>query len=218
MAGAAGRVASAQSGVCRRNRGIDQNDPALRPMPARRAPRRPGSVGALEDDRLRRRAAAGRSRRPLRLRRPDERREVPRLGRAVPRSRPQARRFRHPRQSVEPQGRGRQNGDPRTPAPVSSTCRPTVPISTRSSNGSPSSKPCCAKPRREPSTPSSTPSPARSKPSPRTNAQTISQTQAIDANNENACLMTFRAEKARRGPLGEGGCPLPATRVGSGVR
>ena len=57
-------------------------------MPAWRAPRRPGSMGALEDDHLRRRAAAGRSRRALRLRRPDERREVPRLGRAVPRSRP----------------------------------------------------------------------------------------------------------------------------------
>jgi hypothetical protein len=41
----------------------------------------------------------------------------------------------------------------RTPAPVCSTCLPTVPISTRSSRGSPSSKPSCAKPRREPSTP-----------------------------------------------------------------
>ena len=44
----------------------------------------------------------------------------------------------------------------------------------------------CAKPRREPSTPSSTPSPPHSKPSPPTNAQIISQTQVIDANNENA--------------------------------
>ena len=32
-------MATGQSGVCRRNRRIDQNDPALRPMPARRAPR-----------------------------------------------------------------------------------------------------------------------------------------------------------------------------------
>ena len=47
-------------------------------------------------------------------------------------------------------------------------------------------KACCAKPPRAPSTPSSTPSPARSKPSPQKNAQTISQTQDIDANNENA--------------------------------
>jgi transposase len=45
-------------------------------------------------------------------------------------------------------------------------------------------KPCCARPRREPSTPSSTPSPARSKPSRPTNAQTISQTQAIHTNKE----------------------------------
>src|SRR5579862_1320530 len=48
------------------------------------------------------------------------------------------------------------------------------------------SKRYCVKPRREPSTPSSTPSPPPSKPSPPTNAQTISQTQDIDANNENA--------------------------------
>ena len=99
MAGAAGRMAPAQSGVCRRNRRIDQNDPALRPMPARRAPRRAGSMGPLEDDDLRRRAAAGRSHRALRVRRADQRRDVPRLGRAVPRSRAQARRHRHPGQS-----------------------------------------------------------------------------------------------------------------------
>ena len=104
-------MATGQSGVCRRNRRIDQNDPALRPMPARRAPDRAGSVGPLEDDDLPRRAAAGRSGCALRLRRADQRREVPCLGRAVPRSRTQARRYRHPRQSAEPQGRGRQNGD-----------------------------------------------------------------------------------------------------------
>ncbi len=57
-------------------------DPALRPMPARRAPGRAGSVGPLEDHDLHRRAAAGRSGRALRVRRADQRREVPRLGRA----------------------------------------------------------------------------------------------------------------------------------------
>ena len=72
-------MATGQSGVCRRNRRIDQNDPALRPMPARRAPDRAGSVGPLEDDDLPRRAAAGRSGCALRLRRADQRREVPRL-------------------------------------------------------------------------------------------------------------------------------------------
>ena len=72
------------------------------------------------------------------------------------------------------------------PAPGCSTCLPTAPISTRSSSGSPNSKPCCAKPRREPSTPVSTPSQPHSKPSLPTNAQIISQTQDIDANNENA--------------------------------
>ena len=51
-------------------------------------------------------------------------------------------------------------------------------------------KPCCARPRREPSMPSSTPSPARSKPSRPTNAQTISQTQAIHTNNENALKLS----------------------------
>jgi hypothetical protein len=61
-----------------------------------------------------------------------------------------------------------------------------VPISTRSSSGSPSSKPCCAKPRREPSTPLSKQSPTGSKPSSQANAQTTSQTQDIDANDENA--------------------------------
>ena len=86
-------------------------------MPARRAPRRAGSVGPLEDDNLRRRAEAQRSRRALRLRRANERREVPRLGRAVPRSRTQARRCRHPRQSVEPQSRGRQNSDRESRSP-----------------------------------------------------------------------------------------------------
>jgi transposase len=85
MAGAAGRMATGQSGVCRRNRRINQNDAALRPMPARRAPRLARSAGSLEDDDFRRRAAAGRSRRAVRLRRADQRREVPRLGRAVPR-------------------------------------------------------------------------------------------------------------------------------------
>ena len=40
-----------------------------------------------------------------------------RLGRAVPRSRAQARRHRHPGQSVGPQGRGRQNGDPKRSRP-----------------------------------------------------------------------------------------------------
>src|ERR1700678_4146549 len=79
MAGAAGRMASAQPGLCRRNRRIDQNDAALRPMPARRAPRLAGSVGSLENHHLHRSAAAERSRRALRLRRPDQRREVPRL-------------------------------------------------------------------------------------------------------------------------------------------
>ena len=157
-------MAAGQSGVCRRNRRIDQNDPALRPMPARRAPGRAGSVGPLEDDDLPRRAAAGRSGCALRVRRADQRREVPRLGRAVPRSRAQARRYRHSRQSAEPQGRGRQNGDRETPAPDCSTCLPTAPISTRSSSGSPNSRPCCAKPPRELSTPSSRPSQARSKP------------------------------------------------------
>ena len=39
-------------------------------------------MGPLEDDDLRRRAAAGRSRRALRVRRADQRRDVPRLGRA----------------------------------------------------------------------------------------------------------------------------------------
>ena len=52
-------------------------------MPARRAARGVGSMGPLEDDHLRRRAAAAPSRRALRVRRPDQRREVPRLGRAV---------------------------------------------------------------------------------------------------------------------------------------
>ena len=46
MAGAASRMASAQPGLCRRNRRIDQNDAALRPMPARRAPPLAGSVGS----------------------------------------------------------------------------------------------------------------------------------------------------------------------------
>jgi transposase len=82
-------MATAKSGVCRRNRRIDQDDPALRPMPARPAPGHAGSMGPLENDHLRRRAAAGRSCRALRLRRADQRREVPRLGRAVPRSRTQ---------------------------------------------------------------------------------------------------------------------------------
>ena len=67
--------------------------------------------GHLEDDDLRRRAAAGRSHRALRVRRADQRRDVPRLGRAVPRSRLAPGRYRHPGQSVEPQGRGRQGGD-----------------------------------------------------------------------------------------------------------
>ena len=67
--------------------------------------------GHLEDDHLRRRAAAGRSHRTLRVRRADQRRDVPRLGRAVPRSRLAPGRYRHPGQSVEPQGRGRQDGD-----------------------------------------------------------------------------------------------------------
>jgi hypothetical protein len=111
MAGATGRMAPEQSGVCRRDRRIDQDDAALWPMPARRAPRRAGSLGPLEDDDLHRRAAAGRSHRALHVRRPDQWRDVPRLGRAIPRSRAQARRYRHPRQSAEPQGRGRQNGD-----------------------------------------------------------------------------------------------------------
>src|ERR1700677_3336409 len=79
MAGAASRMASAQPGLCRRNRRIDQNDAALRPMPARRAPRLAGSVGSLENHHLHRSAAAERSRRALRLRRADQRREVPRL-------------------------------------------------------------------------------------------------------------------------------------------
>ena len=50
-----------KSRLCRRNRRVDQNDPALRPMPARRAPGRAGAVGPLEDDDLPRRAAARRS-------------------------------------------------------------------------------------------------------------------------------------------------------------
>ena len=179
-------MAAGQSGVCRRNRRVDQDDPALRPIPARRAPRRAGSMGPLEDDDLHRRAAAGRSGCALRVRRADQRREVPRLGRAVPRSRAQARRHRHPRQSAEPQGGGRQSRDRerRRPAALLAFLQPRSQPDRAS--GSPNSKPCCAKPRREPSTPSSKPSPARSKPSLPTNAQTISQTQDIDANNENA--------------------------------
>jgi transposase len=60
---------------------------------------------------------AERSRRALRLRRADQRREVPRLGRAVPRSRTQARRYRGVGQSVEPQGRRRQNGHRKRQSP-----------------------------------------------------------------------------------------------------
>ena len=65
-------MAAEQSCFCRRNRRVDQNDPALRPMPARRAPGRAGSVGPLEDHDLHRRAAAGRSGRALRVRRADD--------------------------------------------------------------------------------------------------------------------------------------------------
>jgi len=184
MAGAAGRMATGQSGVCRRNRRVDQNDPALRPMPARRAPGRAGSVGPLEDDDLPRRAAARRS--GLRLARSTGRSTARRSApgsssSSLPSSSPAISSSWTICQATRSRASERRS---RTPAPDCSPCLPTAPISTRSSRGSPNSRPCRAKPPREPSTPSSRPSQARSKPSPPTNAQTISQTQDIAANNE----------------------------------
>src|SRR3984885_7509954 len=136
MAGAASRMASAQPGLCRRNRRIDQNDAALRPMPARRAPRLAGSVGSLENHHLHRRAAAERPRRALRLRRADQRREV----RAwveqflVPDSSPAISWCWTICRATRSQASERPS---KAPKPVCCTCRPTAPISTRSSSGSP---------------------------------------------------------------------------------
>ncbi len=89
----------------------------------------------------------------LRHRRPDQRRELPRLCRAVPRADPQARRHRHHGQSRQPQGQRPSARRSAPPARGSSSCRPTRPTSTRSSRSSPSSRHCCARPRSEPSKP-----------------------------------------------------------------
>ena len=60
------------------------------------------------------------------------------------------------------------------PAQACATCRPTVPTSIPSKWPSPSSRPCCAPPPREPSLTSGKPLPTLCAASPRKNAQTIS--------------------------------------------
>ena len=145
-------MATGQSGVCRRNRRVDQNYPALRPMPARRAPGRAGSVGPLEDDDL-----------PRALRQDDLVApcafDGPINGETF---RAWVEQFLAPElkpgdivilticQATRSRASERRS---RTPAPDCSPCLPTAPISTRSSSGSPNSRPCCAKPPREPRRP-----------------------------------------------------------------
>ena len=81
--------------------------------------------------------------RSLRLRRPDQRRMLPRLCRTAARSSPQARRHRHHGQSRQPQVGRRCAASSAPPAPGSGTCRPTHPISIRSSRPSPRSSTGC---------------------------------------------------------------------------
>src|ERR1700722_14929370 len=83
----------------RRDLDKDQHDPPARLGAEGRAPRRQGSSWPLEDRDLPRRAAQRPHRSAMPVRRADQRRTLPRLRRTVPRSDPQARRRRDPRQS-----------------------------------------------------------------------------------------------------------------------
>ena len=80
------------------------------------------------------------------VRRPDQRRTLPRLCRAVPRPDPQAGRRCDPRQSRLPQGEGGAEGHPSLAARLFNFfCPSTPPTSTRSSRSSPSSATSAAK-------------------------------------------------------------------------
>ena len=87
--------------------------------------RRQGPARPLEDRDVPRRSAQRPHRRALPVRRPDQRRALSRLCRAVPRPDPQARRRRDPRQSRHPQGKSGAQGHPscrrppRVPAEIS---------------------------------------------------------------------------------------------------
>ena len=88
----------------RRNRRLNQNDATLWPLPARRTARFLRSVRPLENNDLRGRVAQRSNHRALRVRRTNERRKIPRLGGAIPRSDIAGRRHCRHGQSVEPQG------------------------------------------------------------------------------------------------------------------
>ena len=164
-------------GLHRRDLDQDQHDPPSRLGAARRAAGRQGPARPLEDRDLPRRLAQRPHRRALPVRRPDQRRALPRLRRAVPRPDPQARRHRRPRQSRLPQRQSRAQARSEPPAPAFSSCPNTRPTSTQSSRSSPSSKASCERPTPAPTTRSPTPSPTPSPSSAPTNAPTTSATQ-----------------------------------------
>src|ERR1700722_17429389 len=106
MAKLSGPHRSQASDLHRRDVDQDQHDPASRLGAEGRAPRRQGPAGQVENPDVPCRSSQCPNRCALLVRRPDQRRTLPRLCRAVPRPDPQAGRRYDPRQSRLPQGEG----------------------------------------------------------------------------------------------------------------
>ena len=169
--------------LCRRDRGRDQHGAPLRPQSVRPAPGWADPPWPLEGDHVRRRPHRPRLRRPLRARRPDERRHLQGLDRADARPGAAAGRHRDHGQSRKSPASARRS---RRAAPSCAFCRPTRPTSIRSSRPSPSSRHSCARPPSAPSTACGTPSASCSTASPRPNAPTTSSMPVIHGQHENA--------------------------------
>ena len=187
LARRATRVAPGAAGLRRRDRCRHQHGPPLRPLPARPTPGRPGASRPLEEHDLCRWPHQPRLPRPLRPRRPDERRRLPGLDRADVGTEAEAGRHRDHGQSSRPQDRRHpqaieaRQAELRYLPPYSPDLNPIE-------QASPSSKPSCARLPSAPSTACGMPSASSSTSSSRPSAPTTSPTPAIHAPRENALV------------------------------